>query len=105
MSDVLSTKRSNCFHENWVWETGLNDSNKIVLTIFRSAFFRLPHKLIKYRSYKSFNEEMFCQELHIAKAKSDETIKKFWNSVKSFMKNKCTVSKENIVIKAQRSYL
>ena len=48
---------------------------------------------------------MFCQELHIAKAKSDETIKKFWNSVKSFMKNKCTVSKENIVIKAQRSYL
>ena len=99
MSDVLPTNRSNCFHKNSACQTGLNDSNKIVLTIFRSAFFSLSHKLIKHRSYKSFNKEMFCQELHIGKAKSDQIIKKFWNLIKSFMKKKVQFPRKTLLSK------
>ena len=35
----------------------------MVFTIFRSTFIRLPPKIIKYRNYKGFNENIFCHEL------------------------------------------
>ena len=35
----------------------------MVSTIFRSSFLRLPLKIMKYRNYKDFNENLFCHEL------------------------------------------
>ena len=35
----------------------------MVFTIFRSTFIRLPPKIIKYRNYKGFNENIFFHEV------------------------------------------
>ena len=35
----------------------------MVFTIFRSTFIRLTPKIIKYRNYNGFNENIFCHEL------------------------------------------
>ena len=62
--DVLLTNKPNYLQKTGVCETGLSDCHKMVFTIFRSTFIRLPRKIIKCRNYKSFNENTFCHELH-----------------------------------------
>ena len=60
--DVLLTNKPNSLQKTGICETGLSDCHKMVFTIFRSTFTRLP-KIIKYRSYYGFNENIFCHEL------------------------------------------
>ena len=60
---VLLTNKPNSLQKIGVCETGLSDCRKMVFTIFRSTFIRLPPKIIKYRNYKVFNENIFCHEL------------------------------------------
>ena len=57
--DVLLTNRPNSFQKTSVCETGRSDCHKMVLTIFRSTFVRLPPNNIKYRNYNGFNENIF----------------------------------------------
>ena len=42
-----------------MYDTGLSDLHKLIVTIFRASFEPLPPKIIKYRNYKSFNEDKF----------------------------------------------
>ena len=63
MLDLILTNRPNCFQKTFVTETGLSDCHKLVTTIFRSTFQKLPPKTIKYRSYKLFNKQNFIHEL------------------------------------------
>ena len=51
--------------------TGLSGCHKLVTTIFRSAFIKLPPKTIRYRSYKAFNKKNFVHELDQKLIKSD----------------------------------
>ena len=57
--DVLLTSKPNSLQKTGICETGLSDCHKMVFTIFRSTFIRLPPKVIKYRNYKGFNENIF----------------------------------------------
>ena len=61
--DVILTNKPNCFQKTSAFETSLSDFHKLVVTIFRSTFKKLPPKIIKYRSYKNFNEKNFVYEL------------------------------------------
>ena len=61
--DVILTNKPNCFQKTSVFETGLSDFHKLVVTIFRSTFIKLPPKIIRYRSYKTFNQKNFIYEL------------------------------------------
>ena len=61
--DVILTNKPNCFQKTSAFETGLSDFHKLVVTIFRSTFKKLPPRIIKYRSYKNFNEKNFVYEL------------------------------------------
>ena len=54
--DVILTNRAKCFQKTIVCETGLSDCHKLVMTIFRSTFIKLPPKIITYRSYKTFDK-------------------------------------------------
>ena len=60
---VLLTIKLKNFQKTFVFETGLSDCHKLVATIFRSRFIKLPSKVVKYRSYKSFDENKFCRDL------------------------------------------
>ena len=61
--DVLLTNKPKSFQKTFVCETGLSDCHKLVATIFRSTFIKLPPKVVKYRSYKNFDENKFCHDL------------------------------------------
>ena len=52
--DVLHTKKPKGFQKAFVCETGMSYCHKLVATIFRSTFIKLPPKVVKYRSYKNF---------------------------------------------------
>ena len=60
--DVLLTNKPKSFQKTFVCETGLIDYHKLVATIFRSTCIKLPPKVVKYRSYKNFDENKFCHD-------------------------------------------
>ena len=49
--DVMLTNRSRSFHNTSLIETGLSDSHKMIVSIFRALFKKLPAKVIEYRNY------------------------------------------------------
>ena len=61
--DVLLTNKPNSFQKSVTTETGLSDCHKLVSTVFRSTFIKLPPKTIKYRSYKTNDKQFFLHEL------------------------------------------
>ena len=44
---------------------------KLVATIFKLIFFKLQPKVVKYRSYKNFDENKFCHDLDQILIKGD----------------------------------
>ena len=61
--DVLLTNRPRSFHKTGIFETGFSDHHKLILSVFRSYFIRIPPKTIEYRNYKNFNETIFLHDL------------------------------------------
>ena len=57
--DLLLTNCPRSFHNTCLYETGLSDFHKLVVTILRTSFEPLPPKIIKYRNYKNFDENEF----------------------------------------------
>ena len=57
--DLFLTNCPRSFHNTCLYETGLSDSHKLVVTILRTSFEPLPPKIIKYRNYKNFDEDEF----------------------------------------------
>ena len=61
--DVLLTNRPRSFRKTSILETGLNDYHKMILSVFRSYFAKIPPKSIEYRNYKKFSLENFLYDL------------------------------------------
>ena len=61
--DVLLTNRPRSFHKTDIFETGFSDHHKLILSVFRSYFIRIPPKTTEYRNYKNFNETVFLHDL------------------------------------------
>ena len=61
--DVLLTNRPRSFHKTGIFETGFSDHHKLIVSVFRSYFLRIPPKIIEYRNYKIFNETVFLHYL------------------------------------------
>ena len=57
--DLFLTNCPRSFHNTCLYETGLSDFHKLVVTILRTSFEPLPPKIIKYRNYKNFDEDEF----------------------------------------------
>ena len=52
--DLFLTNTIRSFQETQVFETGLSDFHKLVVTVLKSTFPKSPPKIITYRSYKNF---------------------------------------------------
>ena len=61
--DVLLTNRPRSFHKMGIFETGFSDHCKLIFSVFRSYFIRIPPKIIEYRNYQNFNETVFSMTL------------------------------------------
>ena len=57
--DLFLTNSPTSFHNTCLYETGLSDFHKLVVTVLRTIFEPLPRKIIKYRNYKNFDEDKF----------------------------------------------
>ena len=44
-------------------ETGLSDFHTLVFTMLKTTYERLPPKIVKYRKWKTFNEDFFKLDL------------------------------------------
>ena len=61
--DLILTNRSSCFQNTTVIETGLSDFHKLTLTVMKSTFQKQVPKILNYRNYKRFNNELFQNDL------------------------------------------
>ena len=57
--DLFLTNKPLSFQKTHVTETGLSDYHKLISTFFKSHFTRLRPKVITYRNYKKFDENVF----------------------------------------------
>ena len=61
--DLFLTNNANCFQKSSVFETGLSDFRKVIVTVMKWHIPKQQAKVIKYRNYKGFNETKFRSEL------------------------------------------
>ena len=61
--DVVLANRPRCFHNASLIETGLSDCHKMIVSVFRAFFKRLPAKVVEYRNYKAFDRNEFFLNL------------------------------------------
>ena len=61
--DLFLTNKPLSFQKTHVTETGLSDYHKLISTFFKSHFTRLRPKVITYRNYKKFDENVFLNDL------------------------------------------
>ena len=61
--DEMLTNRPRSLHNTRVIETDLSDCHKIMVSIFRAFFKRLPAEVIEYRNYRKFDHNEFLRNL------------------------------------------
>ena len=61
--DVILTNRVRSFRHSKTVETGISDFHKLVMTSFSSTYQRVRPTKIRYRSYKTFDENAFLPDL------------------------------------------
>ena len=59
----MLTNRPRSFHHTSLIETGMSDCHKLILSLFRAFFKRIPAKTIEYRHYSQFSPEAFLHEI------------------------------------------
>ena len=89
--DLFLTNCARSFHNTCVFETGLSDFHKLVVTLLRSKVESLSPKIISYRTYKQFNEGKFkdlflsyLNELEMSDLSVDVFKMTFLNALNSF---------------------
>ena len=70
--DLFLTNKPLSFQKTHVTETGLSDYHKLMSSFFKSYFTRLRLKVITYRNYKKFDENVFLNDLQKLEIKLDE---------------------------------
>ena len=61
--DLILKNKPRSFQKTSICGTGLSDCYKLIFTILKSTFKKLPQKRITYRNCKNFNETKFCHDL------------------------------------------
>ena len=86
--DLFLTNRPLSFQKNRTSETGISDYHELISTFFKSHYTRLKPKIIYYRNYKNFNEELFLKDLENSNlsANSDNLHKNYTNLSQTFSK-------------------
>ena len=62
--DLFLTNRPKCFQNTMTMETGISDFYKMVITVLDFFKKKQKPKIIQYRNYKTFNANLFKEELN-----------------------------------------
>ena len=61
--DLMLTNKPMSFYKSHSFVTGLSDCHKLIVSILRTSFQKLPPKFVIYRNQKNFHESNFLREL------------------------------------------
>ena len=76
--DLMLTNKKYSFKDTQTFETGFSDFHHMIYTILKSRYTKLPPKTIRYRDYKKYSEDQFCNELSFNLAQeSPDSIESF----------------------------
>ena len=70
----MLTNRPKSFCKSSIFETGISDHHKLILSFFRFYFTRIPPKTIEYRKYKIFDKSKFLHDLNKELLQNNEEI-------------------------------
>ena len=62
--ELFLTNRTKCFQSTMTMETGISDFHKMVITVLKFFYKKQKPKIIHYRNYKTFNANLFKEELN-----------------------------------------
>ena len=62
--DLFLTNRPRCFQNTVAVETGISDFHKMVVTVLKVFYKKQKPKIIQYRKYDNFNNDLFREELN-----------------------------------------
>ena len=82
--DLFLTNTIRSFKGTQVFETGLSDFHKLVVTVLKSIFPVTPQRVITYICYQSFSNDLFGDDLNSWLSK--ENINLEFTSLTSFTK-------------------
>ena len=66
--DLMLTNKPRSFKNSSVLETGLSDFHKMTLTVTRAHFVKQTPKVVYYRDYKKFSNDLFRNDIPQAQA-------------------------------------
>ena len=69
--DMMLANRPRSFRNTSLVETGLSDCHKMLASVFRAFFTRLPTKVTEYRNQKTFDQNEFLRNLDQELSKSN----------------------------------
>ena len=69
--DLFFTNRPTYFQNTSTTETGISDFYQLIITVLKVFYKRQKLKIIQYRNYKAFNEQLLTHELDKELAKID----------------------------------
>ena len=61
--DLFLTNSPNSFQNSGVVETGLSDFHRMIVTVMKTSFQRLPPKIRRYRDYSNYDRNIFRASL------------------------------------------
>ena len=61
--DLMLTNKPKSFYKSHSFVTGLSDCHKLIVSILRTSFQKLPPKFVIYRNQKNFHESNFLRDL------------------------------------------
>ena len=61
--DVMLTNKLKSFYKSHSFVKGLSECHKLIVSIFRTSFEKLPPKFVIYRNQKNFHESNFLRDL------------------------------------------
>ena len=62
--DLIFTNRPKSFQNTTTLETGISDFHKMTITVLKTSYKKKPPKIIVYRDYKKYSQNIFHKELH-----------------------------------------
>ena len=63
--DLMLTNKAKSFYKSHSFVTGLSDCHKLIVSILRTSFQKLPPKFLIYRNQKNFHESNFLRDLDL----------------------------------------
>ena len=61
---IISSKKYSLMNTGTI-KTGLSDHHSLIYTMLKTTYQKLPPKIIKYRNWKFFNEDLFKFKLDL----------------------------------------